>query len=217
MDCFVVYLSVVCLKDVLFILDEKKWYYFFKCCERWEWYFDFEIEEDIKDSFVMCMDFFVYEVKVVFCEYFMIFMMVLCFVVVVFYLVVWDLMYLKVCFDKRVVRNNFVRNFRWNIDSFVRVVWFLLFGFVVVDNWMVCVYKIMDLRVKEFVEMYLEFVIVCCVNVFVRLDLIVMNVLLVLMGYILDLLIIDVLLGYLFCNLDDILIDFRVFFMFDVV
>lgn len=216
LDRSAAYLSVACLKDVSPISDEKKRHYLSKCCERWEWYFDPETEEDTKDSFVTCMDFLVHEVKVVPREYPMTPTTALRLAAAVSHLVAWDLMHPKVRLDKRVARNNLARNFRRNIDSSVRVVRPLLLGFVAADNWMARAHKTMDPRAKELVEMYLELAIACCANASARLDLIVMNALLVLMGHIPDPSTIDVPSGYPPCNLDDIPTDPRAFPMPDV-
>ena len=175
------YLSVACLESLIPLSEERQRTLIDECPGKWSPLLESNEEEGAKRWFCACMSLLHSEADNVSHEYPMTPCTALQLAEAVSHLVGWDSKYPKVRLAKEVVPraipNILDRNFA--PTNTVRP---LTLGFKVVFDWMTLAKETLDPRARAYVELYAQIALACSSTKDSRLDLMIMNALLVLMG-----------------------------------
>lgn len=182
LDRSAAYLSVACMDYVSPISEEEMQSLIRTRDHQWETYLCTQTELGPKQSFTACMTLMEREVKDLPCEYPMSPHTALRLAASVNRLVEWDSKNPEVRVDNDLVGSLLGNAFSPGIDFKVTNARPLIFGFVAVYDWCYRAGDSLDERVRVFVKQYLHIALACCSKLSARLDLVVMNAILVLMG-----------------------------------
>lgn len=175
------YLSVACLDLVSPLGEDEQHTLVYENGEKWQGLLDPDTDLAPKWSFAVCMSFMFREVRAVPYDYPMTSNTALRLAAAVSRLVGWDSMYHQIRLEKATARETLKTLLGCvSIDSSIRTVRPLVLGFFVVNHWLKCAF--VDPWAEEYCKQYMRVALACCSNPSARLDLVIMNTLLVLMG-----------------------------------